>query len=48
MWVAVEEQMNNSLVELTRQANIRRRMFLDYQIGDLVKIHHSGISRNFQ
>jgi len=33
---------------MTRQANKKRRMSLEYKLGDLVKIHHSGISRNFQ
>jgi len=48
MWAAVQEKMNNSRVEMTRQANKKRRMSPEYKIGDLVKIHHSGISRNSQ
>jgi len=48
MWAAVQEKMNNSCVEITRQANKKRRMSPKYKIGDLVKIHHSGISRNSQ
>jgi len=40
--------MNNSRVEMTRQANKKRRMSPEYKIGDLVKIHHSGISRKSQ
>jgi len=48
MWAAVQEKMNNSRVEMTRQGNKKRRMSPEYKIGDLVKIHHSGISRNSQ
>jgi len=48
MWAAVQEKINNSLVEITRQANKKRRMFSEYTIGDLVKIHYSGISRKSQ
>jgi len=48
MWAAVQEKMNNSCVEMTRQANKKWRMSPEYKIGDLVKIHHSGISRNSQ
>ena len=40
--------MNNSCVEMTRQANKKRRMSPEYKIGDLFKINHSGISRNSQ
>jgi len=48
MWATVQEKMNNSRMEKTRQANKKRRMSLEYKIGDLVKIHHSGISKNSQ
>ena len=48
MWAAVQEKMNNSCVEMTRQANKKRRMSPKYKIGYLVKIHHSGINRNSQ
>jgi len=48
MWAAVQEKLNYSCVEMTRLANKKRRMSTEYRIGDLVKIHHSGISRNFQ
>jgi hypothetical protein len=48
MWAAVQEKMNASRVDMTRQANKKRRMSPEYKIGDLVKIHHSGISRNSQ
>ena len=48
MWAAVQDKMNNSRIEMTRQANKKRRICPEYKIGDLVKIHHSGISRNFQ
>jgi len=48
MWAAVQEKMNNSCVEMTRQANKKRRMSPEYKIGDLGKIQHSGISRNSQ
>ena len=37
MWLAVQEKMNNSRVEMTRQANKKRRMSPEYKIGDLVK-----------
>ena len=47
-WAAVQEKMNNSRVEMTRQANKKRRMSPEYKIGDLVKVHHSGISSNSQ
>jgi len=40
--------MNNRRVEMTTEANKKRRMSPEYKIGDLVKIHHSGISRNSQ
>jgi len=33
---------------MTRQVNKKRRMSLAYKIGDLIKIHHSGLSRNSQ
>jgi len=46
MWAAVQEKMNNSRVEMTRQGNKKRRTSPEYKIGDLVTIHHSGISRN--
>jgi len=48
MWAAVQEKMNNSHMEMTRQANKKMRISPEYKIGDLVKIHHSGISRNSQ
>jgi len=48
MWAAVQGKMSNRRVDMTRQANKMRRMSPEYQIGDLVKIHHSGISRNSQ
>ena len=48
MWAAVQEKMNNSHVEVTRQANKKRRMSPEYKIAELVEIHHSGISRNSQ
>jgi len=48
MWVVVQEKMSYSRVEMTRQANKKRRMSPEYKIGDLVKIHHFGISRNSQ
>jgi hypothetical protein len=44
----VQEKMNNSRVDMARQANKKRRQSPDYQIGDLAKIHHSAISRNSQ
>ena len=48
MWAAVQEKMNNRHVEMTRQANQKRRMSPKYKIGDLGKIHHSEVSRNSQ
>jgi len=48
MWAAVQAKMNNSHVEMTRQTNKKRRMSPKNKIGDLVKIHHSEISRNSQ
>jgi hypothetical protein len=45
MWAAVQEKMNTSRVDMTRQANKKRRRSPEYKIGDLAKIHHSGISR---
>jgi len=48
MWAAVHEKMNNGRMEMTRQANKKRRMPPEYKIGDLVKIHHSGIKRYSQ
>jgi len=48
MWIAVLEKMNNSRVEMPRQANKKRMMSPEYKIGDLVKIHHSRKSRNSQ
>jgi len=48
MWAAVQEKMNNSRVEMTRQANKKRRISPQYRIGDLVKSHYSGMSRNSQ
>ena len=46
MWAEVQEKMNNSRIEMSRQANKKRRMSPKYKLGNLVKIHHSGISRN--
>jgi len=40
--------MNNSLVVLNRQGVKKRRICPEYKTGNLVKIHHSGISRNSQ
>jgi len=48
MYAAVHEKMNNSHVEITRQANKKRRMSSKYKISDLVNIYHWRISRNSQ
>jgi len=48
MSAAVQEKMNNSRMEITRQANKKRRISPEYKIGDLVKIHHFGMSTNSQ
>jgi len=37
--------MKNSRMEMIRQANEKRRISPEYKIDDLVKVHHSGISR---
>jgi len=46
MWAAVQENMNSSSMEMTWQANKKRRMSTEYKITNLVKIHHSEIMRN--
>jgi len=46
MWAAVQEMMNNSRVEMTRQANKKRRISPKYKIGNIVKTHYFGISKN--
>jgi len=48
MLASVQEKMNNSRVAMTMQANKKSRMSPEYKIGDIVKIHPSGISRNSQ
>jgi len=48
MWAVVQEKMNNSHVEMTRQANKKRKMSPEYKISNLVKIYHSVIRRNSQ
>jgi len=48
MWAAVQENMNNSGVEMIRQANKKRGMSLEYKLCHLVKIHHYRIRRNSQ
>jgi len=42
----MQEKINNSCVEMHSEADKKSRMSPKYKIGDLVKIHHSRISRN--
>jgi transposase InsO family protein len=48
IWSAVQEKLNNARVEMTRQANKKRRPGPDYEIGELVKLHHSATSKESQ
>jgi len=45
MCATVQEKMNTICVNMTRQANKKRRMSPEYKIGDLAKIQHSSVSR---
>jgi len=48
IWSAVQEKLNNARVEMSRQANKKRRPGPAYEVGELVRIHHSAFSRESQ
>jgi len=48
LWVAVQDKLNNAGVEMTRQANKKRRLGPAHEVGDLVRIHHSAFSSESQ